>query len=237
MLPTPHLTTLSSVSPRIRAPNGAHGQGSWQNGKSAPPLVIQVPLGTVARELPRGDSRRAPDEWEAEEEGLEGLDPEGRREKMRAARWLHYPMAGEANIEKDSFKEAEAALYKQERERRIGKRRQEVESPIFLDLDKEVVTEKDVNAPLGLKQHGSLGYLVASGGQGGLGNPYFISTNRSPKFASRGQEGDRITLELELKLLADIGLVGMPNEGKVRFCVPLRGEGQRLKWQITPLRR
>ncbi|KIL68369.1 hypothetical protein M378DRAFT_8459 [Amanita muscaria Koide BX008] len=224
LLPTPHLTTLSSVPPRIRAQNGAHGQGSWQNGKSAPPLVIQVPLGTIVRQLPRDDSRRAPDEWEAEEEGLEGLDREGRKEKMRAARWLHYPMAGDVNVEKDSFKEAENALYKQERARRIERRKRETESLITLDLDKEVDVEKDVNAPLGIRQREPLGYLVTSGGQGGLGNPHFISSvNRSPKFGSRGQEGERITLELELKILADIGLVGMPNAGKSTLLRALTG--------------
>lgn len=49
----------------------------------------------------------------------------------------------------------------------------------------------------------------------GYGNPHFLSTtNPSPKFATRGYEGERVSLELELKLLADIGLVGAPNAGK-----------------------
>ncbi|KAF8635655.1 hypothetical protein AX15_000286 [Amanita polypyramis BW_CC] len=224
LMPTPHITTLSSVPSRIRAPSGSHGQGSWQNGKNAPPLVIQVPLGTVVRELPRGDSRRGKDEWEAEEESLEGLDSEARKQKMRAVRWLHYPMTGDINVGKDSFKEAETDAYKQERERRIAKRKRELENPVYFDLDREVVVHQDVNAPLGTKQQEPLGYLVASGGQGGLGNPHFITTiNRSPKFASRGQEGERITLELELKILADIGLVGMPNVGKSTLLRALTG--------------
>ncbi|KAF8639203.1 hypothetical protein AX17_001689 [Amanita inopinata Kibby_2008] len=221
LLPTSHLTTLSSVPPRIRAPNGAHGQGTWQNGKSAPPLVIRVPLGTVIRELLHNDSRRARDEWEAEEEGLLGLDSEGRRARMRATRWLHYPMTAEENAERDTFQEAEATLYKQERERRIARRRKE---PILWDLDKEMVVQQDIDAPLGIKRHEPLGHLVASGGLGGLGNPHFISTvNRSPKFASRGQDGERITLELELKILADIGLVGIPNAGKSTLLRALTG--------------
>ncbi|KAK2460768.1 hypothetical protein APHAL10511_007238 [Amanita phalloides] len=224
LLPTPHLTTLSSVPSRIRAQNGGHGQGSWQNGKSAPPLVIQVPVGTVVRELPRSDSRRAKDEWDAEEEGLEGLESHVRQERMRAARWLHYPMTEEANVEKGSFREAEAALYQQERLRRISRRKRELNTPIRLDLDKELVVDQDINAPLGIRRQGPLGHLVANGGQGGLGNPNFIATmNRSPKFASRGQEGERITLELELKILADIGLVGMPNAGKSTLLRALTG--------------
>ncbi|PFH53451.1 hypothetical protein AMATHDRAFT_54501 [Amanita thiersii Skay4041] len=224
LLPTSQLTTLSSVPSRIRAQNGAHGQGTWQNGKSAPPLVIRVPVGTVVRELPSTDTRRAKNEWEAEEETLQDLDSATRKQKMRAARWLHYPTAGEETFERGSFREAESALYKQERERRIIRQRRRVLNPIMLDLDKEAVGGRDVNAPLGVKYQEPLGHLVASGGQGGLGNPHFVSTiNRSPKFASRGQEGERITLELELKILADVGLVGMPNAGKSTLLRALTG--------------
>jgi GTP-binding protein len=224
ILPTPHLTTLSNIPTRIRAEAGGHGQGTWQNGKNGAPYIIRVPLGTVVRELPRDDPRRTKDEWEAEEESLEGLTPAERREKMREHRWVHYPRSGESNVQRDSFKEAEAAMYKQERERRIARRRRILQEPIFLDLDKEEIIERDVNAPLGTKQHEPLGHLVAAGGVGGVGNPHFSSlVNRSPKFATRGHWGERITLSLELKILADIGLVGMPNAGKSTLLRALTG--------------
>ncbi len=60
--------------------------------------------------------------------------------------------------------------------------------------------------------------LVAEGGRGGLGNTRFkSSTNRAPRKTTRGKPGDARKLDLELKVLADVGLLGLPNAGKSTF--------------------
>jgi GTPase len=57
--------------------------------------------------------------------------------------------------------------------------------------------------------------LLARGGMGGLGNINFkSSTNQAPRYAQEGKEGVKLNLNLELKLLADIALIGLPNAGK-----------------------
>lgn len=75
------------------------------------------------------------------------------------------------------------------------------EEPLYLDLAKPTPLADPI--------------LLLSGGQGGLGNSTFQQhDDRSPKYATKGREGESLRLELEVKAGGEVGLVGMPNAGK-----------------------
>lgn len=81
-----------------------------------------------------------------------------------------------------------------------------------------VITDLATNEVLVDLAHDGQRAVIAKGGKGGLGNLHFkTSTNRAPRQFTRGEPGEERELKLELKVLADVGLLGMPNAGKSTF--------------------
>jgi GTP-binding protein len=78
-----------------------------------------------------------------------------------------------------------------------------------------IVRDKETNEIIGEVLEAGDEFVVAKGGRGGKGNSWFAtSVHRSPREWQPGEDGEQKTLELELKLIADVGLVGQPNAGK-----------------------
>ena len=81
-----------------------------------------------------------------------------------------------------------------------------------------VISDLETGEPIADLDRDGKQILIAQGGKGGLGNIHFkSSTNRAPKQCTPGTPGERRDLKMELKVLADVGLLGLPNAGKSTF--------------------
>lgn len=185
-------TTLNHIPYLCAAKRGGPGLGASRHGLSGQDLIVKVPLGTVIREVDAPASAQA---------RLDELSSEETKEEKLKKKWVHYPRSEQTTLAKgDFFRDAQKLIEEEERYAR-WKERQESVSQIYIDMD---VPDQSI--------------VAAKGGVGGYGNPHFVTTeNRSPKFATRGYDGKTRYLELELKTIADAGLVGLPNAGKSTF--------------------
>lgn len=210
-------TSLHKLARRgvIKAGRGVGGQGKSQGGKKGEDVCIQVPVGTVIKEIWRSDPVAEEEQRLKELRGSADLDQIDESAVSRD-RWILYP--GATTYE---TRDMQISLPRNLKPRRSHLSAMEPPVPINLDLDEPM--EKPI--------------LLAAGAMGGLGNPHFASKNEpKPKYASKGELGVRIKLELELKLLADVGLVGLPNAGKSTLLRSLSNSRTRIgDWAFTTL--
>ena len=89
--------------------------------------------------------------------------------------------------------------------------------PLYVKVPMGTIVRRDGSVIADLTDNGQE-VVIAKGGDGGFGNAHFKSSVRqTPRIAEKGEPGDTFEAELELKLLADVGLVGFPNAGKSTF--------------------
>jgi GTP-binding protein len=211
-------TSLHKLARRsiMKAGRGKNGQGKTRGGERGDDIIVQVPVGTVVREIDRVDPVAIEEERKAIEAGsYDGEeDPANRPHKWSRDKWLLYPAITPEDIATAEF----PALPKARRSHLFMAQPQ---APINLDLSRPM--EKPV--------------LLAAGAVGGMGNPHFCTREvPRPKYATKGEEGMRITLSLELKLLADVGLVGLPNAGKSTLLRAMSNSRARVgDWAFTTL--
>ena len=210
-------TSLHKLARRgiVKAGRGIGGQGKSQGGSKGADVLIQVPVGTVVREIWRSDPLAEEEERLKLLGGEVDLESEdGTRGAFRRDRWILYPGT-------TASESAGMELPRPPKPRRSNLAMMQPKPPISLDLSENM--EKPI--------------LLAAGAMGGLGNPHFQSSSApKPMYASKGELGVRIKLELELKLLADVGLVGLPNAGKSTLLRSISNSRTRVgDWAFTTL--
>lgn len=211
-------TSLHKLARRriIKAGRGMNGQGKGKGGERGEDVLVQVPVGTVIRELWRHDP--VAEEEQTKRLGNGTTTPQtGESEtkgQYRRDKWILYPSAIPSDFATTDFPPLPI-------NRQSNLAISQPTAPIHLDLSEPMET------PM----------LLAAGAMGGLGNPHFVTRDKTkPRVATRGEPALSIMLELELKILADVGFVGMPNAGKSTLLRALSNSRARVgDWAFTTL--
>jgi GTP-binding protein len=186
-----NITDLSDFyyQPRLIAKHGVHGRGKNCFGRSAKNVVVKVPIGTQVFRLTAPIKRRSPSRYHPAA-ATEEFDPKvtvGMPFTPGRAKQLALEHGGSAEVVEPS---GQAGAWP----------------------SNEITGERELISDL--VEDGQR-FVLAKGGRGGRGNAVFkSSTHQAPREFEYGEPGEQLDVELELKTLADVGLIGFPNAGK-----------------------
>lgn len=179
--------------PRLIAETGEAGMGKGMDGHAGKDLIIKVPCGTLVWLLAGGVAPVEKKEADEEEDELEAPAPDAR------------PMFGSSTGKRPLLRSSQGL------------------AAMEIDLSRETAPGKETAAEMDsrkgeliadLTEHGQQ-FVLCKGGRGGLGNRNFATPRRqTPRFAQPGEPGVEGEYLLELRIVAEVGLVGYPNAGK-----------------------
>ena len=170
-----NLTNLF-YEPVIKAKSGGHGMGKKMHGRSAPPKIVRVPVGTIVYRLPHAD----------------GGSPTEEKERPTV------------NLEEEATNPVIPSEAEGSRDVTLKVSQRHPSASLGMTPDPVVDLDRDGQE-----------FVLCRGGAGGKGNVHFKSArNRAPRQFTEGGEGEQDHFLLELRTIADAGLVGYPNAGK-----------------------